>query len=207
MRNGKCTSWTPESEHLSILQSFGFKSKLIFIRIMIVPEATKDEEILKWIQILKGTDEDASSNHFLDIECMFDKINALSCLYHVFTDRQLHVDDDQNILLELDVSIEGDRNFIQNLEGIQLPELLGMKLINFYECDEDVENLIQNNLTSVQTLHLASEGYCVDVNDYLSGVLQLPCLRCLYLDGFLVDSDNIERLLTHEQLETLSFFS
>jgi len=164
-------------------------------------------EIYNSLEVLRNNSRDTEEDDFLDMEGMFDKINALSFLFTTFTGRDLIVDDDQNIILELDVSQDGDRKFITNLENIKLPELLGLKLINFYECDEDVENLINENLSSVNNVHLASEGYCVDFNDYLEGLLQLPCLKMIYLDGFIIDSEHIEKLLQINQLQSLNFFS
>lgn len=143
----------------------------------------------------------------MDLERSIKKNNALALIYLAYTGRELRIQDTQDVSLEIDLSLEGDRMFLQKLSGIKLPEIFYLKVINFYECDEEVENLLQNQITSIQMLHLAAEGYMVDINDYLSTILELSCLHTLYLDGFLIDSESIEKLLLHPQIQVLSYFS
>lgn len=165
-------------------------------------------DIQKYLDILvQAEGEGDDSSHFLDMGQMLEKINALAIIFQAYTGRQLQVDENQDVVIELDVNEEGDREFLQKLEGVKLPELLGMKWINFYEWDEDIENLLSSKISTVQHLHLAAEGYWVDINDYLEHMLQIPWLKHLYLDGFLIDNENLEKLWEHTQLETLSFFS
>jgi len=53
---------------------------------------------------------------------------------------------------------------------------------------------------------LAAEGYCVDSNDYLELIPSIDGLRHLHLHGFIIDSENLEKLLMNPHLESLSFF-
>ena len=83
--------------------------------------------------LVEAEGEGDDSSHFLDMDQMLRRINALAIIFQAFTGRQLQVDENQDVVLELDVNEEGDRAFLQKLEGVKLPELLGMKCINFYE--------------------------------------------------------------------------
>ena len=165
------------------------------------------EKVKRCIEWLKDEDLDTDLFFDMDISSYLEKINALSVLFNICTGRDLKVDNEQDVTLELNLELNGDREFLAQLQGVKLPDLYGLKCINFYEYDSDLENLLNEQLTSVQCVHLAAEGYMVDSNDYLISVLKLSCLKNLYLDGFLVDSDGLERCFTHSQLQILSFFS
>jgi hypothetical protein len=69
----------------------------------------------------------------MDLERIIKKNNALAVLYLAFTGRELQIHDTQDVTLEIDLNLEGDRIFLQKLSGIKLPEIFYLKVINFYE--------------------------------------------------------------------------
>lgn len=90
---------------------------------------------------------------------MISRNEAFSAVFKHFTGRELHIDEDQNIFLELDIGLDGDREFVQSFSELKFPDLKSLKIINFMECDEDVESLLAEKAPSVQILHLAADGY------------------------------------------------
>mmetsp|Transcript_37937 Transcript_37937/g.37447 ORF Transcript_37937/g.37447 Transcript_37937/m.37447 type:complete len:142 (-) Transcript_37937:40-465(-) len=140
----------------------------------------------------------------MDIDLLLAKINSLAMLYHHYTGRTLEVSESNNVSLSLDLSFDGDREFVSIVQNI--PELENLKIINFDECDEDVEMILRDKLSSVGSLFLAAEGYCIDANDYLEIVAEISELRHLHLHGFIIDSENLERLLENPGLQSLSFY-
>lgn len=53
---------------------------------------------------------------------MITKHKALSIIFTYFTGRVLHISESQDVSLDLDFNCEGDRIFIQNIQGtLQFP--------------------------------------------------------------------------------------
>jgi hypothetical protein len=102
--------------------------------------------------------------------------------------------------------LENDREFVQSLQDVKLPDLKSLKIINFMEWDDDVESLLGEKVSNVESLHLAADGYWWDANDYLELVASIEGVKNLYLDGFLIDNENLERLMEHSGYESLGFF-
>ncbi|CAI2365752.1 unnamed protein product [Moneuplotes crassus] len=162
------------------------------------------ESIKKCLEILNTVETEDESDIFMDIDLLLAKINSLAMLYRHYTGRTLEVSESNNVSLSLDLSFDGDREFVSIVQNI--PELENLKIINFDECDEDVEMILRDKLSSVGSLFLAAEGYCIDANDYLEIVAEISELRHLHLHGFIIDSENLERLLENPGLQSLSFY-
>jgi hypothetical protein len=96
----------------------------------------KEEEIQKHVEVLKKSQNQGQNDIFLDvhdIQSMLAQNEALSWLFSHFTGRDLQIDDSQNIELALDIGLDSDREFIQSLHEIKLPDLKALKVINFLE--------------------------------------------------------------------------
>lgn len=107
----------------------------------------------------------------------------------------------------MDLETEQDRELMIALTKIKLPELYTLKITNFYENDEDLENFLSGALTSVSNLVFHSESYCVDFHDYSPKLLSIPSIRHLYLKGFLIDSEDSEQLLASCNAQKVTFES
>ena len=161
------------------------------------------------MQVLKKSQNQGQNDMFLDvhdIQSMLAQNEALSWLFSHFTGRDLQIDDSQNIELALDIGLDSDREFVQCLNEVKLPDLKSLKIINFLEWDDDVESLLGERLNNVESLHLAADGYWWDANDYLELVASIEGVKNLYLDGFLIDNENLERLMEHSGYESIGFF-
>jgi hypothetical protein len=96
----------------------------------------QNEEIQKRVEVLKKSQNQSQGDVFLDvhdIQSMLAQNEALSWLFSHFTGRELLIDDSQNIELDLDIGLENDREFVQSLQDVKLPDLKSLKIINFME--------------------------------------------------------------------------
>ena len=75
-------------------------------------------DLHNYLEILKNQDRSEDAELFLDIELMLAQNAALSHLFTHFTKRNLHISENQDVSLELDLNFQGDREFIQQLPGI-----------------------------------------------------------------------------------------
>jgi hypothetical protein len=117
------------------------------------------DAIQNFLKIMKNFNEEDETELFLDIDSMLEMNDALSKIYCYYTGRELLIDDNNDILMELDLNFENDREFIQALNGFKLPDLKYLKCINFYESDIELELLLTDLVSSVDFLHLAAESY------------------------------------------------
>lgn len=154
---------------------------------------------------MKNFNEECDTELFLNIDSMLEMNNALSRIYFHYTGRQLYIDDNNDVTLELDLNFDNDREFVQALSGLKLPDLKHLKCINFFESDSELEMLLTELVSSVDFLHLAAESYWFDANDFVEMAFGIDGLQHLYLDGFLIDGENLEKLFLNPRFESLSF--
>ena len=88
------------------------------VHIKYSPQVCSSEDIEKYLEILNTRDESEDSELFLDIKLMLAKNNALAHIFTFYTGRSLSINENQDVSLELDLSREGDRDFIQNIPGM-----------------------------------------------------------------------------------------
>lgn len=163
------------------------------------------DAIQNYLKIMKNFNEEDETDLFLDIDSMLEMNDALSKIYCYYTGRELLIDDNNDILMELDLNFENDREFIQALNGFKLPDLKYLKCINFYESDIELELLLTDLVSSVDFLHLAAESYWFDANEFVEMAFGINGLQHLYLNGFLIDGDDLEKLFTNHCFESLTF--
>lgn len=167
-------------------------------------EMTVDE----WISFINARTQSTHDDDFLAInEAHSEVVEVFNDLHLRLTRRPLLVDQNENIHLCIDLENEEDRELMTVLTKVKLPEIYTLKIENFYESDEDLESFISESLTSVSNFVFLAESYCVDIHDYLDGLLKIPSVRHLYLKGFMVDSDDAERLFGGVNSEKLTFES
>ena len=92
-------------------------------------------------------------------ENQFECIGVLKYIHKKITNRPLVVDKNDNIFLSINLENDEDRELIVTLSKIKLPELYCLKIENFYEADEDLENFIDNSIKSVRNFMFYSESY------------------------------------------------
>jgi len=115
--------------------------------------------------------------------------------------------EDDNITLTIDVDDDISRNLLQVLSKVTLPEIHTLKIENFYESDEDLENFLVKSLSSVWNFIFISESFWVDIHDYLTSILKITWLKNLYLKGFMIDGEDWERIFSAVNIQCVTFES
>jgi hypothetical protein len=170
-----------------------------------VCEELSTEEWLGYISIRTAANID---DDFLSISNGHSEwIQALKKVHKNITGRNMLVDKNENIHLWIDLENDQDRELMTTLAKIKLPEIYTIKLSNFYENDDDLENFISNSLVTVWNFIFISESYWVDIHDYISKILTIPSIKQLYFKGFLVDSIDFAQLLACSNAQRMTFES
>ena len=166
------------------------------------------ESIEEWIKYLASKTQELLYADFLEFnENQFKYISALKCLHKQVTGRPLIIDKNDNIYLQFDMDKDEDRELIVSLSKVKLPELYTLKIEHFYEADEDLENFLENSLKSLCHFMFLSESFWVDLHDYLERILQITSVKHLHLKGFMIDSDDNEKLFSSWKIEVITFES
>lgn len=172
------------------------------------PETTlnmSNEECLGYISVRT---QNLEADEFLAIDNTHSEcIKALQRIHSNITGKALIVDKDENIHLCFNLELDEDRELMVALTKTKLPEIYTLKITNFYESDEDLENFLMNSLSTVTNLVFHSESYCVDFHDYLEKLMSISSITHLYLKGFLIDSEDTERLLANSNAQKITFES
>ena len=167
-----------------------------------------DMSIEEWLGYIATRTQNFWYSDFLEFnENQFEWIGALKHLHQEITGRPLVTDINDNIFLSINLEKDEDRELMVTLSKIKLPELYWLKIENFYEADEDLENFVDNSLKSVRNFMFFSESYCVDFHDYLEKILKIPWIKHLHLRGFMIDSEDNERLFKSCSIEAITFVS
>jgi len=163
------------------------------------------EECLGYISIrtCSNTDEDFLSIDNSHSEC----VEAFQRLHLTITGRNLLVDSNENISLWINLENDEDRELMTTLSSIKLPEIYTLKIENFYESDEDLENFISKSLRTVWNFLFVSESYCVDFHDYAAKILLIPTIKHLYLKGFMIDNEDLEQIVGNSNSQDLTLES
>ena len=169
---------------------------------------SKRNTVDELVEVIRSYKEEDTDSGLLTISEEYSRcIQALTVLFSKITNTPLPVDKDDNVYLCLDFEEESHREFVNSLEGIKLPAIDTLFLDNFCEGDEDVENFLSNGVSSINNFILKTEGYCVDFHDYLDKIVSIHSLQNLYLKGFLVDSEDAERLFSETNCWKIIFES
>lgn len=115
--------------------------------------------------------------------------------------------EDGNLHLSFDLDDEKSRELMVTLSKVTLPEIYTLKIMNFYESDEDLENFLNNCLSSVCNFIFISESFWVDIHDYLTNILKISWLKNLYLKGFMIDGEDWERIFSSVNIQWITFES
>ena len=120
---------------------------------------------------------------------------------------QVFNEHDDNVELKLDLEDNECRELINLLSEVTLPEIYTLKVSNFYESDEDLENFLSNSVYSVSNLILITESFWIDVHDYLDDILKINHVKNLYLKGFLIDNEDCEKLFGSSNMQWVTLES
>ncbi|CAI2359106.1 unnamed protein product [Moneuplotes crassus] len=133
--------------------------------------------------------------------------STLRLVFEKVTGKPLIVGQNETICMWLDLENEEDREFLTAVGDIKFPTIDTIIIDNFYEGDEELETFLSQSISSVNNLILRADGYCVDFHDYCEKLQELDFIKCLYLKGFLIDSEDLEQVLKFPDLEKVVFES
>lgn len=162
-----------------------------------------NEEILKYIDV--RVQKYLSSSIFEFDENYDECINALKFLHKTITRKELWIDLNGNIFIHFDLDEDQDRELMVLLSKTRLPEIYTLSVNNFYESDEDLENFLENSISSVCYFQLYSGSFWIDFHDYWDKITKLTLIKHIHLKGFMIDSQDNEQIFGSWRINQITF--